>query len=151
MLRRTFIRALLACIAVAAVAPTFAAADTPVHVRVIKGSRKGPASIAPELESLKRQLSSLAYVHWEQASEEKKTLVKGKPDYVKLPDGDQVSLTVMEEAPTKVTFEVVLESKAKKTGSRLTLEKGQRLVHQVTGEKDGSAIFLTVIAWPEKS
>jgi hypothetical protein len=149
MFRRSLTRALLACVALAAVAPTLAAADTPVHVRVIKGSRKGPAKMDPKLDSLKRQLSPLAYVQWEQASEESKTLVKGKTDYVLLPDGDQVALTVMEEAPTKVTFEVVLVSR--KTQSKLTLEKGQRLVHQVTGEKDGSAFFLTVIAWPDKT
>ena len=148
MFRRPLIRALLACVAIVVLLPAYAAADTPVHVRVIKGSRKGSAKIDPALESLKRQLSSLAYVRWEQASEEAKTLVKGKTDYVKLPDGDQVALTVTEEAPTKVTFEVVLVSR--KTQSKLTLEKGQRLVHQVTGEKDGSALFLTVIAWPEK-
>jgi len=64
MPRRSLIRALLACTAIVVFAPTFAAADTPVHVRVIKGSRNGPARIAPELEPLKRQLSSLAYVRW---------------------------------------------------------------------------------------
>lgn len=149
MSRRPLNRALLACLTALALAPALAAADTPVHVRVIKGSRKGPAKVDPQLDSLKRQLSSLAYVRWEQASEEQKTLVKGKTDFVKLPDGDQVALTLMEEAPTKVTFEVVLVSR--KAQSKLTLEKGQRLVHQVTGEKDGSAFFLTVIAWPDKS
>jgi hypothetical protein len=146
MLRRSLTCALLACLVAG---PVAAAADTPVHVRVIKGSRNGPAKVDPELESLKRQLSSLAYVRWELASDESKTLVKGKTDYVKLPDGDQVALTMMEESPTKVTFEVVLVSR--KSQSKLTLEKGQRLVHQVTAEKDGVALFLTVIAWPDKT
>jgi hypothetical protein len=44
---------------------------------------------------------------------------------------------------------VVLVSR--KSQSKLTLEKGQRLVHQVTAEKDGVALFLTVIAWPDKT
>ena len=149
MSRSSLTRALLACTAFAVVAPSLAAADTPVHLRIIKGSRKGPAKIDPELESLRRQLSPLAYVRWEQQSEESTTLVKGKTDFVRLPDGDQVALTVMEEAPTKVTFEVVLVSG--KSKAKLTVEKGQRLVHQVTTEKDGAALFLTVIAWPDKT
>lgn len=148
MNRRSFTRALALALAAAAVlaVPFTNRADVPVHVRVIKGSRKGPAQLPAELEPMKRQLSPLAYVRWEQQHEEEMTLKKGKTELVKLPDGDQIGLTVQEESATTVTFEVLLVSK--KTQSRLTMEKGQRLVHQVTGEKDGSAFFITVVAWP---
>jgi len=130
-----------------AVLPSVARADVPVHLRIIKGSKKGPAKIDASLEPLKRQLSSLAYVRWEQASEDHRTLEKGKVETVKLPDGDEVTLAIAEEALDKVTFEVTVASR--KTQSKLTVEKGQRIVHQVSGEKNGSAFFLTVIAWPD--
>ncbi len=128
-------------------APASAQADVPVHLRVIKGSKKGPAKMDPALEPLKRQLSSLAYVRWELASDEERTMSKGKLESVKLPDGDEVTINVTEESDERVTFEVTLV--ARKTQSRLTVEKGQRIVHQVSGEKNGSAFFLTVIAWPD--
>lgn len=128
-------------------APASAQADVPVHLRIIKGSKKGPAKMDPALEPLKRQLSSLAYVRWELASDDERTMSKGKLESVKLPDGDEVTINVTDEAPDKVTFEVTLV--ARKTQSRLTVEKGQRIVHQVSGEKNGSAFFLTVIAWPD--
>ena len=138
---------LAAATALALVAgPAAAQADVPVHVRVIKGSRQGPAKIDPRLENLRRQLSPLAYVKWEQLSEQKVTLAKGKTEFVTLPDGDHVGLTVQEERGSTITFEVALASR--NTQSRLTVEKGQRIVHQVTGEKGGSAFFLTVIAGP---
>lgn len=126
---------------------TPAPADVPVHLRVIKGSKKGPAKLDPALEPLKRQLSSLAYVRWDLATDEQRTMVKGKLESVKLPDGDEVTITMADESTEKVTFEVTVV--ARKTQSRLTVEKGQRIVHQVSGEKNGSAFFLTVIAWPD--
>ncbi len=122
--------------------------DVPVHLRVIKGSKKGPAKMDAALEPLKRQLSSLAYVRWELESDEQRTMKKGKVEQVKLPDGDDVTIMMADEGPDKVTFEVSVTSR--KTQSRLTVGKGQRIVHQVSGEKDGSAFFLTVIAWPDE-
>ncbi|HET6411120.1 MAG TPA: hypothetical protein VFG53_03595 [Anaeromyxobacter sp.] len=144
---------LLACglafgLAVLASAPARARGDVPVHIRIIKGSKKGPAKMDASLEPLKRQLSSLAYVRWESASDEERTMVRGKLESVKLPDGDEVTIVVQDEAPEKVTFEVTVVSR--KTQSRLTVEKGQRIVHQVSGEKNGSAFFLTLYATPEK-
>ncbi len=130
-------------------APVIASADVPVHLRVIKGSKKGPAKMDPALEPLKRQLSSLAYVRWELASDEQRTMSKGKVESVKLPDGDEVTINVADESPDKVTFEVSVVTR--KTQSRLTVEKGQRIVHQVSGEKNGSAFFLTMIAWPDST
>ena len=130
-----------------AVLPAVALADVPVHLRVIKGSKKGPAKLDASLEPLKRQLSSLAYVRWEQTSDDHRTMEKGKIETVKLPDGDEVTLVIAEEQVDKVTFEVTVASR--KTQSKLTVERGQRIVHQVSGEKNGSAFFLTVIAWPD--
>ena len=140
--RRAFLAALLSLICL----PTFATADVPVHVRVIKGSRKGPARVDPRLDNLKRQLSPLAYVRWEQNSEQVVTLAKGKTEFVTLPGGEHVGLSLQEQRGETVTIEVALASR--NTQSRLTVEKGQRIVHQVTGERSGSAFFLTVLAWP---
>jgi hypothetical protein len=144
---RWIARGLALCLALFLAAPVVAAADVPVHLRIIKGSKKGPAKMDAALEPLKRQLSSLAYVRWELASDEQRTMAKGKLESVKLPDGDEVTITVADESPEKITFEVTVV--ARKTQSRLTVEKGQRIVHQVSGEKNGSAFFLTVIAWPD--
>jgi hypothetical protein len=143
MTRRVFFLA-LAATALLAAAP--ARADVPVHVRVIKGSRQGPAQVDPRLEPLRRQLSPLAYVSWQQSDERMLTLAKGKTQFVQLPDGDMAGITLQEERGETVTIEVALASR--NTQSRLTIEKGQRIVHQVTGEKNGSAFFLTVAAWP---
>jgi hypothetical protein len=57
-----------------------------------------------------------------------------------------ISLTVMEVRGPTVTFEVGITER--NTQSRLTIEKGQRIVHQVTGEKDGAAYFVAVMPWP---
>ena len=142
MTRRAFLVALLTLVTF----PAFATADVPVHIRVIKGSRKAPARVDPKLDGLKRQLSPLAYVRWEQSSEQVVTLSRGKTEFVVLPDGDHVGLTLQEQRGQTVTMEVALASR--NTQSRLTVEKGQRIVHQVTGERAGSAFFLTVLAWP---
>ncbi len=128
-------------------APALARAEVPVHIRIIKGSKNGPAKMDDSLLVLKKQLSSLAYVRWTQETDEKRTMSKGKIEFFKLPDGDDVSLQLKDEHPDKVTFEVVLL--ARKTHNKLTVERGQRIVHQVSGEKDGSAFFLTVIVWPD--
>jgi hypothetical protein len=143
MTRRSFLVALLTLVTVS---PALARSDVPVHVRVIKGSRHGPAKIDPRLDNLKRQLSPLAYVKWEQTEEKKISLARGKTEFVTLPDGDHVGLTLQEERPGTATFEVALASR--NTQSRITIEKGQRIVHQVSAERGGSAFFLTVTAWP---
>jgi hypothetical protein len=85
-------------------------------------------------------------VTWQQTDEKRLTLVKGKTEFVQLPDGDMAGITAQDERGDTVTIEVALASR--NTQSRLTIEKGQRIVHQVTGEKDGAAFFLTVAAWP---
>lgn len=146
MTRRALLLALLTTVTASVALPTFALADVPVHVRVIKGSRKGPAKVDPRLENLRRQLSPLAYVRWEQTAEQVVTLAKGKTEFVTLPDGDHVGLTLQDQRGQTVTLEVALASR--NVQSRLTVEKGQRIVHQVSGERGGSAFFLTVLAWP---
>jgi hypothetical protein len=126
--------------------PVLARAEVPVRVRVIKGSRQGPASVDPKLVDLKRQLSALAYVRWEQVDEKRLDLVSGKTQFVALPGGDDVGVTLQERRGETVTIEVALVSR--NTQSRITIEKGQRIVHQVSPEKGGAAFFLTVTAWP---
>ncbi len=143
---RRFLAVIAAAATVALASPATALADVPVHVRVIRGSRNGPAKIDPRLENLRRQLSPLAYIKWEQLSEQELRMQKGKTEFVTLPDGEHVALTMLDERGKSVTFEVALASR--NTQSRLTVEKGQRIVHQVTGEKAGAAYFFTVIAGP---
>ena len=121
--------------------------DVPVRVRVLKGSRQGPAKFDPRLADLKHQLSRLAYVQWDQVDERQFNMLAGKTEFVELPGGDHVGLTVQQVRGQSVTFEVALASR--NTESRLTVGKGQRIVHQVTGEKDGAAFFVTVMAWPK--
>jgi hypothetical protein len=140
----TFFAATLAF--VIAIAPAVARAEVPVAVRVIKGSRQGPPKVDPRLDDLRRQLSPLAYVRWDQVSEKRLDLNRGRTEFVELPDGDTAALTLQERHGDTVTFEVALTSR--NTQSRLTVQKGQRIVHQVTGEKKGAALFLTVMAWP---
>ena len=143
---RTSIAAAAAAATLLALVPSAAQAEVPVRVRVIKGSRQGPASVDPRLADLKRQLSPLAYVKWEQVDEKRYDLDAGKPVFVDLPGGDSAGVTLQERRGDTVTIEVSLASQ--NTQSRLTVEKGQRIVHQVVPEKGGVAFFLTVTAWP---
>ena len=143
---RSPLAALLAATLLAAPALADAQQAVPVRIRVIQGSRKGPARLDPRLENQKRQLSPLAYVRWDLVEEKSLELTPGKPQFLSLPGGDDVGVTLQERHGNAVTIEVALA--ARNTQSRLTVEKGQRIVHQVTPEKDGSAFFLTVMAWP---
>ncbi len=143
---RTPIAAALVAVTLAGLAPSAALAEVPVRVRVIKGSRQGPPSVDPRLEDLKRQLSPLVYVKWEQLQEKRFDLERGKPVFVDLPDGDTAGVTLQERHGDTVTIEVSLAQR--NTQSRLTVERGQRIVHQVVPEKGGVAYFLPVTAWP---
>ena len=144
MIRRS-VAALIAVAAIAAV-PAVAEAQVPVRIRIIKGSRSGAHVIDARLKNQQRQLSALAYVNWQLVEEKDLTLEQGKPQFVALPSGDDVGVTLQERHGNAVTIEVALA--ARNTQSRLTVEKGQRIVHQVTAEKDGTAYFVTVLAWP---
>ncbi len=144
MVRRSFV-ALLAVAALAVAVPAAAEAQVPVRIRVIKGSRQGPAHMDPRLSAQARQLSALAYVNWQLVEEKSLDLVPGKPQFVDA-GGESVAVTLQERRGNTVTIEVAVA--ARNTQSRLTVEKGQRIVHQVTPEKNGSALFVTVFAWP---
>lgn len=135
-----------ACLALLLLPALAGATDVPVRVRVIKGSRQGPAQVDPKLDDLKKQLGKLAYVKWEQVKEQDLTMTDKKVQFVDLPGGDHVALTLQEVRGQTVTFEVALAQR--NTMSRLTIEKNQRIVHQVTGEKAGVAYFVTMHAWP---
>ena len=126
--------------------PVLASAGVPVQVRVLEGSKKGPPRFDPRLEDLRRQLSPLAYVRWDERSERRLDMSRGKTEWVQIPNGDQVGLTLVEVHPDSVTVEVAISSQ--NTQSRLSVDRGQRIVHQVAREKDGAALFLSVNAWP---
>jgi hypothetical protein len=85
-------------------------------------------------------------VKWDQVLDERRDLSRGKTEFVQIPDGEQVGVTLVDRRGDTVTIEVAITSR--NTQTRLTVEKGQRIVHQVTGEKSGAAYFLTVRAWP---
>jgi hypothetical protein len=122
-----------------------AAAGIPVRIRIIKGSRAGPASIDPSLDDLRGQLSRLAYQRWEQAAEQQATMELGKKVSVAIPGGTRLDLTITESSKDTVTFRLEVPGRAQ---SRLTISKDQRIVHQVVDEKDGAAYFATIRPWP---
>lgn len=146
MTRRPIALAIALAAAVLAVLPGTASAEVPVVVRVIKGSRQGPPGLDPRIEDMKRQLSPLAYVRWEQLQEKRFDLVTGKPAFVELADGEIAGVTLQERRGDTITIEVALVSR--NTQTRITVEKGQRILHQLTAEKDGASLFLAVNAWP---
>ncbi len=142
-----FRRIVVAAAAVAlAAAPQLAAADVPVRVRIVKGSRQTPPKFDARLSDLKKQLSRLSYSQWEQVAEQDLSMAPGKTDFVTLPNGEHVGLTVLEVRGDTVTFEVAMATQ--NTQSRLTIDKNQRIVHQVTREKKGVAYFISARAWP---
>lgn len=144
MIRTPIAMALAA--ALLAALPLGARAEVPVRIRVLEGSRQPPPRVDPRLDDLKRQLSAIAYVRWAQVDERRLDLSRGKTEFVSLPGSDMVGVTLQERRGDTVTIEVALVSR--NTQSRLTIEKGQRIVHQVSAEKGGTAFFLTVTAWP---
>jgi hypothetical protein len=145
--RRALAASSVAVVLLSVAPATGMAADTvPVRVRVIKGSRQGPAQIDPKLADLNRQLAKLSYVSWQQVGEQQADMAFGKPLTLSLPDGSTLELTLADARKDTVTFDVKVP--ARKTHSRLTISKDQRIVHQVTDEKNGDAYFATVRPWP---
>ncbi len=144
--RRSFAATALAA-ALCAAAPSLAfAASIPVRVRIIKGSRQGPPAMDPKLVDLHRQLGKLAYQRWDEVGEHSKDMEFGKPVTFPLPDGATLELTLVDSRKETVTF--VVRVPARRTHSRLTISKDQRIVHQVADEKNGEAYFATVRPWP---
>jgi hypothetical protein len=142
-------RSVLAALAVGAftlsAVPALAASTVPVRVRVIKGSRAGPPEVDPRLEDVRGQLSRLAYQRWEQAGEQQLSVEFNKPVSVPIPGSSALELTLVDSRKDTVTFQLRVGGKAQ---SKLTIAKDQRIVHQVTDEKDGAAYFATIRPWP---
>jgi hypothetical protein len=144
--RRSFAASALAA-ALLVATPSLASPGTiPVRVRILKGSRQGPPGVDPRLADLRGQLGRLAYVKWEQVGEHDKQMEFGKPVTMPLPDGASLELTLVESRKDTVTFDVRVA--ARRTHSRLTISKDQRIVHQVADEKNGEAYFASVRPWP---
>lgn len=141
-------RAILAALAAAAFTfcePAHAAAGIPVRVRILKGLRQGPPAVDPAVADLQPQLSRLAYQRWEQAASQQTDVELNKPMRVALPGGETLELTLVDLRKETVTFTLRVGAKAH---SKLTISKDQRIVHQVTDEKDGAAYFATIRPWP---
>lgn len=142
-------RTALAGMAVAALSlalPAEAAPGIPVRIRVLRGSRQGPAAVDPRLADLQPQLSRLAYLRWDQAGEQQADMDFKKPVAVSLPSGERLEIEVLESRKDTVTIEVRVP--AHRAITRLTISKDKRLVHQVTPEKAGEAYFVSVRPWP---
>lgn len=130
---------LLACLPARA-----ADATVPVRIRVLQGFRQGPPGLPPGLEDLRAQLSSTAYVRWEQAGEVQAAMAPGKTQPVSLPAGGTVSVKLVEARQGAATFEV--SAPGSRTQSRVTVPPGKRIVQQVSAEQGGSAWFVTIKA-----
>jgi hypothetical protein len=143
--RRAVLATLAALVFTAGVPEAAAAAGIPVRVRVIKGSRQGPPAVDPSLGDLQGQLSRLAYQRWEQAAEQRADAEMNKPVKVAIPGGETLELTLVDARKETVTFQLRVGARSQ---SKLTISKDQRIVHQVTDEKDGAAYFATIRPWP---
>jgi hypothetical protein len=141
-------RSILAAVTLSVLAPLAAAADpaVPVRVRIIQGSRQGPAQMDPRLQDLSGQLGRLAYQRWAEVGEHRREMTFKKAEQFPLPDGSVLTLTLEESRKDTVTFQVSVP--ARKTSSKLTISKDQRIVHQVTDEKGGEAFFASIRPWP---
>jgi hypothetical protein len=132
-------------VAVLACLPARAAdAPVPVRIRVLQGFRQGAPGLPPGLEDLKGQLSSTAYVRWEQAGEVQASMQPGRTQPVSLPGGGSVSVKLVDSRSGAATFEV--SAPGSRTQSRVTVPPGKRIVQQVTAEQGGSAWFVTIKA-----
>ena len=142
---RTLTASVLA-LAIFGAVPSVASATVPVRVRIIKGSRQGPASVDPRLADLHGQLGRLAYQKWEEVGQQQFEMDWNKAVSMGIPDGSTLELTLLSGQRDTVTFQVRVPQK--KTNSRLTISKEQRIVHQVADEKNGEAYFATIRPWP---
>jgi hypothetical protein len=147
--RRRVLPTLILSIALAATAllPSAARAeDVPTRVRVLKATRGTPGKLDPRLEDVKKQISALAWQRWELVSDATVALQQTESTFVELPDGSRAALSVVEVRGKLVTIEVSIAQK--NTQTRVTIERGQRIVHQVAKEKKGLALFIIVTPWP---
>jgi hypothetical protein len=141
-------RSILAAVTLTLLPAVAASADpaVPVRVRIIQGSRQGPAQLDPKLQDLSGQLGRLAYQRWTEVGEHRREMTFKKAEQFPLPDGSVLTLTLEESRKDTVTFQVSVP--ARKTSSKLTISKDQRIVHQVTDEKGGEAYFASIRPWP---
>ena len=140
------LRGAVLAMALASALPAQGAPGIPVRVRVLRGSRQGPAAVDQRLGDLRAQLGHLAYLRWDQVAEQQSEMDFRRAWNIPLPDGSLLTLTVLESAKDTVTFQVNVP--AHKTSSRLTISKDKRIVHQVSGEKAGEAYFVSIRPWP---
>ncbi len=126
--------------------PGAALADgVPVRVRVLEGSRQGPAQMDPAVSDLQSQLSLLAYRRWRQVQDDHRQLEPGKTATFTLPNGNPLELTVLEAKKDSVTLQLRVPSH--QISSRLKISKEQRIVYQVAPEKNGAALFVSIRPW----
>jgi hypothetical protein len=146
MLARSMLAA-ISLVLLGALLPAQAAESAiPVRVRIIRGSRQGAAGMDPRLQDLAGQLGRLAYQRWDQVGEYSRQMAFKKAESFPLPDGSALTLTLEEARKDTVTFLVAVP--ARKTSFRFTISKDQRIVHDVTTEKNGEAFFASVRPWP---
>ncbi|MBI5068798.1 MAG: hypothetical protein HZB56_11215 [Deltaproteobacteria bacterium] len=140
---RTLALLLALCLAPAALA---AEPTIPVRVRILKGSRQGPPALDPRLADLAGQLGKTAYQRWEQVAEETRAMAFKRQADLALPGGETLQLVL--EAAHEETVTIQVKVPARKTQSRITISKTQRIVHQVTDERGGEALFVSIRPWP---
>lgn len=140
---RTLALLLALCLAPAALA---AEPTIPMRIRILKGSRQGPPALDPRLADLAGQLGRTAYQRWDQVAEETRPMAFKKPTDLKLPAGETLQLVL--EASHEETVTIQVKVPARKTQSRITISKTQRIVHQVTDERNGEALFVSIRPWP---
>jgi hypothetical protein len=143
-MRSTWIVAWVAVAMLACLPARAADAPLPVRIRMLQGFRQGPPGLPPGLEDLRAQLSSTAYVRWEQAGEVQASMLPGKSQPVSIPGGATVSVKLIDSRSGAATFEV--SAPGSRTQSRVTVPPGKRIVQQVSAEQAGSAWFVTIKA-----
>jgi hypothetical protein len=143
-MRSTWIVAWVAVATLACLPARAADAPLPVRIRMLQGFRQGPPGLPPGLEDLRAQLSSTAYVRWEQAGEVQASMLPGRSQPVSIPGGATVSVKLIDSRSGAATFEV--SAPGSRTQSRVTVPPGKRIVQQVSAEQSGSAWFVTIKA-----
>jgi hypothetical protein len=132
--------------AVSLPAPGSAADGVPARVRLAKATRAQVAQLDPRLADVKKQISALAWQKWELLADQEMTLTREGHTVMEVPGVKPVVISLVEQRGDTVTIEVAIAQR--NTQTRITIEKKQRIVHQVAKEKDGVAHFLIITPWP---
>lgn len=112
----------------------------------IKGSRQWPAQLDPKLADLAGQLGQIACPSWEEEGQQRRDLHFKRAEEFPLSDGSVVPLPLEDARKETVTFQVKVP--ARRTGTKLTSSKGQRIIHQVTDEENGEVYVASIRPWP---